>query len=83
MDQHLLEALDRLLPDSVETYQKHCAANDARRAKLVEQLIKEAAVAVQLTGLSMRYPTISRSDIEQALAHLHGALAAAQELDPE
>lgn len=78
------KAMDKIFGgEAADTVRAHCEAIEKRDAALTEQLRTETGKALVLLGEAVQRPTVARADIEQALAHLHGALAAAQELDPE
>lgn len=78
------KAMDKIFGgEAADTVRAHCEAIEKRDAALTEQLRAETGKAIVLLGEAVQRPTVARADMERALVHVHSALAAARELDPE
>lgn len=70
----------KLLPQEV---QKHWAEQEAREAKLTEQMRVELADALGRISDALRYPKIAKADLLEAQKYLNRALILAMALDSE
>ena len=75
-----MEALCALMPPDVL---RQWEEQDARNAKLAEELRQHCADALRRIADAMSYPRCAADDLERATLHIAKALSVARALDPE
>jgi hypothetical protein len=74
------ESLRSLMPSDIR---RQWEEQDARNAKLAEELRQHCADALRRIADAMSYPSCSRDDLERASLHIAKALSVGAALDPE
>lgn len=75
---------DNIFPkDVAQKVRQNCAEIEAREGVLIDKLRSECSQALSLMSEAMQRPTVARVDLTQAIVHLHAALKAAREMDPQ